>query len=227
MITRLVERWCPETNIFHFPTGEATVTLEDVAYIYGLPINGPAVTGTTFPSANVANVCEELLGLRPQMGVDFNGISIKYTWLEQHFRIQDDEGKNKKKKKKKLSAQQEVYNTRAYLFFLVLGQINSNASGSRGPAYALELFKDFKPYAWAPACLANLYRMLNKGVRWVGLKKIEIGPDGKPVSIDPTDESDVFEHTFKTLSGPLQLLQVRVNECVLLNTLVFYKVGTH
>lgn len=161
------------------------------------------------------------------MGVDFNGISIKYIWLEQHFWIKDDERKNKKKKKKKLSAQQEVYNTRAYLFFLVSGHINSNASGSRGPTYALELFRDFKSYAWALACLANLYRMLNKGVRWARLKKIEIGPDGKPVGIDPTDESDVFEHTFKTLSGPLQLLQVRVNECVLLNTLVFYKVGTH
>ncbi|RWR76671.1 serine/threonine-protein phosphatase 7 long form [Cinnamomum micranthum f. kanehirae] len=206
LITGLVERWRSETNTFHLPIGEATVTLEDVAYIYGLPINGPAVTGTTFPSANVADVCEELLGLRPQMGVDFNGISIKYTWLEQHFRIQADQGNNNKKKKK-LSVEQEVYNIRAYLFFLVSGQINSNSS-SRGSAYALELFRDFKPYAWAPACLANLYRMLNKGVRWAGLKKTDVGSDGKPVGIDPTDESDAFKHTFKSLSGPLQLLQI-------------------
>ncbi|RWR97172.1 serine/threonine-protein phosphatase 7 long form [Cinnamomum micranthum f. kanehirae] len=207
LITGLVERWRPETNTFHLPIDEATVTLEDVAYIYGLPINGPAVTSTTFPSANVADVCEELLGLRPQMGVDFNGISIKYTWLEQHFRIQADQGNNNNKKKK-LSAEQEVYNTRAYLFFLVSGQINSNASSSRGPAYALELFRDFKPYAWAPACLANLYKMLNKGVRWAGLKKTDVGSDGKPVGIDPMDESDAFEHTFKSLSGSLQLLQI-------------------
>ena len=41
LIMGLVERWRPETNTFHFPSGEATITLADVAYIYGLPIDGP------------------------------------------------------------------------------------------------------------------------------------------------------------------------------------------
>ena len=45
LISGLVERWKPETNTFHLPTSEATVTLEDVAYIYGLPIDGIPVTG--------------------------------------------------------------------------------------------------------------------------------------------------------------------------------------
>ena len=49
LIIALVERWGPETNTFHFPSGEATIMLEDVAYIYGLPIDGPRVTGRTFP----------------------------------------------------------------------------------------------------------------------------------------------------------------------------------
>ncbi|QHN91880.1 uncharacterized protein DS421_17g578830 [Arachis hypogaea] len=35
----------PETHTFHLPVGEVTVTLEDVSYILGLPINGEAVTG--------------------------------------------------------------------------------------------------------------------------------------------------------------------------------------
>ena len=86
LITGLVERWRPKTNTFHLPIGEVIVTLQDVTYIYGLPINGPAVTGRTFPNSNVADVYEELLGNRPMKGVDFNGISIKFTWLDQHFR---------------------------------------------------------------------------------------------------------------------------------------------
>lgn len=53
LIIGLAERWCPETNMFHFPTREASVTLEDVAYINGLSINGQSVTGRTSPNANV------------------------------------------------------------------------------------------------------------------------------------------------------------------------------
>lgn len=62
LITGLEERWRPKTNTIHFPTGEVTMTLEDVVYIYGLPINGPVVTNRTFPNGNVVEVCEELLG---------------------------------------------------------------------------------------------------------------------------------------------------------------------
>ena len=45
LITTLIERWCLETNSFHLPSGEAIVTLEDVSYIYGLPVDGPVITG--------------------------------------------------------------------------------------------------------------------------------------------------------------------------------------
>lgn len=40
LINALVERWQPETNTFHFIGGEKTITLEDVSYLYGLPIDG-------------------------------------------------------------------------------------------------------------------------------------------------------------------------------------------
>lgn len=45
LINALIERWKPETNIFHFVSGETTITLEDISYLYGLPIDGKAVTG--------------------------------------------------------------------------------------------------------------------------------------------------------------------------------------
>ncbi|KAL4393870.1 hypothetical protein AHAS_Ahas02G0095200 [Arachis hypogaea] len=44
LLNALVKRWRSETRTFHLPIGEVTVTLEDVSYILGLPINGEAIT---------------------------------------------------------------------------------------------------------------------------------------------------------------------------------------
>ncbi|KAL4315036.1 hypothetical protein AHAS_Ahas15G0144900 [Arachis hypogaea] len=41
------ERWRPETYTYVLQVGEVTVTLEDVAHIFGLPIDGEVVSGWT------------------------------------------------------------------------------------------------------------------------------------------------------------------------------------
>lgn len=95
LITSLVERWRPETNSFHFPSGKAIITLKDVAYIYGLSIDGPLVAGRTFLEKLVAPVCEEVLGIRPKKKRDYVGTTVKFKWLEENFKAEELEKKKR------------------------------------------------------------------------------------------------------------------------------------
>ena len=79
LIAGLVERWRPETHTFHLPFGEMTVTLQDVSALWGLPIQGVPVGGTSDPtSEDMINArLEELLGATPD--IRDNGGRSKYS----------------------------------------------------------------------------------------------------------------------------------------------------
>ncbi|CAN1814770.1 Protein MAIN-LIKE 2, partial [Linum perenne] len=60
LVTALLERWRPETNTFHLLQGEATITLEDVEVLTGLPTRGrPVSVGYDARATDV--ICQELL----------------------------------------------------------------------------------------------------------------------------------------------------------------------
>ncbi|KAL5579455.1 hypothetical protein UlMin_011897 [Ulmus minor] len=148
LISALVERWRRETNTFHLPVGEMTITLEDVGLILGLPIDGRPVTGVT--SRTPSSTCEELLGKAPE---DLNGGMLKLTWLKECFSKCPDNA----------SIDTLERHTRAYLLYLVGSTIFSTTTGNKVSIMYLPLFEIFDEagkYAWGAAALAFLYRAL-------------------------------------------------------------------
>ncbi|XP_074310963.1 uncharacterized protein LOC141646879 [Silene latifolia] len=85
LILSLVEKWCPETNTFVFPWGEATVTLEDVYVLGGFSPLGGSVLSSSSPSLgnNVEQVEKKLIeSYRKLMKTSHNLSQLKW---QEHF----------------------------------------------------------------------------------------------------------------------------------------------
>jgi len=63
IVNTFVERWRPETHTFHLSCGKATITLQDVSVLLGLPVDGNSLIGST--NIDGIDMCEQYLGVRP------------------------------------------------------------------------------------------------------------------------------------------------------------------
>ncbi|KAF1881901.1 hypothetical protein Lal_00038543 [Lupinus albus] len=163
LITALVERWRPETHTFHLPIGECTVTLEDVAYQLGLPIDGNIVTGPTNMDWNV--VCHNLLGAVPNER-QIVGQRIQMSWLDSTFQQLPDDATE-------IVIDQHA---RAFILRMIGGFLMPDTSGSRVHLMYLLLLEDLSEtyqYNWGSAVLACLYRGLCRAA--LISRQIEIG----------------------------------------------------
>jgi len=83
-LTALVDRWRPETHTFHLPSGEMSITLQDVAMLFGLLIDGRAVTGSICPNGWRERV-ELLFGVHPpkppEHTKDKRPMGVTSAWL--------------------------------------------------------------------------------------------------------------------------------------------------
>ncbi|KAK5820376.1 hypothetical protein PVK06_025423 [Gossypium arboreum] len=82
LINALVERWRPETHIFHLPCDKCTITLEDLTLQFDLPVDGLVVMGSmVVPSKE--DLCETSL---EKMLNKFQGGQIDMKWLKTNFK---------------------------------------------------------------------------------------------------------------------------------------------
>ncbi|XP_025611823.2 serine/threonine-protein phosphatase 7 long form homolog [Arachis hypogaea] len=158
LLAALVERWRPETHTFVMPVGEVTVTLEDVAHIFGLPIDGEPVSGWTDSSSDfVQSQSMAIFGRAPE----FSRNSKSYIRLGWVRRVRDEEP---------LDTEESIRTyVRCQIFCLLGSTLFTDKSTAYAHAKYLPLLRDFErihTYSWGSACLAHLYRALCRASRY-------------------------------------------------------------
>ena len=64
LVSSFVERCQPETNTFHMPFGEMTITLDDVGTLLGIPVTGiPVHASTSMGFTEQVDLLERGLGV--------------------------------------------------------------------------------------------------------------------------------------------------------------------
>ncbi|CAN1225098.1 Serine/threonine-protein phosphatase 7 long form homolog [Linum perenne] len=153
LVTTLIERWRPETNTFHLVPGEATITLEDVKVLTGLPTTGhPLIVSPD--ERPVSEICEEWLGVQPPANV-IQGRTVRVAWVKRLFdRLPDG-----------ATAEVITYHARAYTWVLLAGVLLADQNGDHIQVHLLQLIGDPRvasTYSWGNAILAWLYKVTGR-----------------------------------------------------------------
>ncbi|KAL0289561.1 UNVERIFIED_CONTAM: Serine/threonine-protein phosphatase 7 long form [Sesamum calycinum] len=156
LITALVERWRSETHSFHFRVGEATITLQDVQVIWGLPIDGEPVSGTDLERTSVQwqEYCMQYIGFAPEEGA-LKGSRLQVRAIIDHIshvHITPD-----------TPHLTVVQYARAVALLLLGGTMCPDSSGNLVSLLYLAKLEDIvaaRNYSWGSAVLAFLYREL-------------------------------------------------------------------
>ncbi|XP_020978192.1 serine/threonine-protein phosphatase 7 long form homolog [Arachis ipaensis] len=159
LVSAFVERWRPETHTFHMPFGECTVTLQDVAFQLGLPVDGEAVSGCLGEFEKYMEGgrpawewFEDLFGERPPPN-KVKQMTVHFTWFHERFRVLPPDASEETVR---------IY-ARAYIMMLLSTQLFGDKSANRVHIRWLPFvanLDDMGRYSWGSAALAWLYRCM-------------------------------------------------------------------
>jgi hypothetical protein len=175
LICAFVERWHEETSSFHLPFGEMTVTLDDVASLLHIPIDGMLISHGSISRDEAVEWMELYLGSDPGDALieveKTKGAHCRFSYLERIF-------KDRLKEQRDLTAEYGVtkevermrdQDVRIYLLYLVGITIFSDKSQWAADVVYLKYFRDLDlvaGYSWGAAALAHLYKEFNNAARW-------------------------------------------------------------
>ncbi|XP_068475175.1 protein MAIN-LIKE 1-like [Phaseolus vulgaris] len=149
-----LERWHAETNNFHLPVGEMTITLDDVSNLLHLPIVSHFYTQETLDSDLANDLLVEFLrvdrGLASEETRHCRRAHVRLSWLTD---VYEDA----------CSRRQWTVAARAYLLHLVDCTIFVDKSVTSVSVFYLGFFVDLRltgGYSWAAAALTHMYEQL-------------------------------------------------------------------
>jgi hypothetical protein len=155
-ITALVDRWRPETHSFHLRTGEMTVTLEDMAMILALPIEGaPLCIDTAYDDWRGKMV--DLIGKCPGDTLNKDGVKLRVTtgatfkWISDNFNTYPEDADEDVVK---------IY-VRVYVWYVITQTLFNDASGKTVHWHWLKALTVMdRKWSWGTAALAWLYHQV-------------------------------------------------------------------
>lgn len=163
LVSAFVERWQPETNTFHMPFGEMTITLDDVSAILSIPVSGRSLSSPTLSTdRDAVSLLHRALCVSNAVARDelsrVHGHSVRLQWLRDTFRAVTDAA----------GLPSVQFAARAYLLYVLGCTLFTDKSGTRVSIQYLDPLLQLDrihTYAWGAAGLAHLYRQLGLATR--------------------------------------------------------------
>ncbi|XBJ07365.1 hypothetical protein VPH35_012906 [Triticum aestivum] len=159
-LTALIDHWRPETHTFHLRTGEMTATLQDIAMITGLPIDGNPLCMNTDSEGWRAQM-QALIGMVPpeprepereHKKKERVAAGATFTWISSNFAHCPDD------------ANEDMVKTyaRVYMWYVISRTMFADGIGKNAPWMWLKALTIFNSkWSWGSATLAYLYRQLD------------------------------------------------------------------